>query len=433
MLDPVYRTAAFLCQLVARLPIGTNLGMAHLLWTLISGHLLSSRGAVFAALSDAGVADTEARRSEAALREGKGTIKALLRRFRLLVQREKQAKEVTVGGWHPLLIDWVGFFRPRLADCRSKHYDSVAGRELPALEFGMVAAVRQVGERQIPLLLDTNRTGDTLALVQLAKQQQQGYDVLVADRQVKVSHLQQAGVRHFVIRAAQNLTARRSEVAIAAPGKRGRKPTQGQIVRPLPRHYRDRVLAATLPDREETFMVAGRALRAQWFDKVRATGCDLMVSCLVIHDPRYANAWLLVTDLGHVSAETVYLLYCSRWKIEQLPLTGKQVLGGHRSFVHAATSRYRLPEICLLCASVSLYLSATCAAVATGFWDRCPKRTPGRYRRVLSAAPLPVFGELAVGAGRVREKRSVQEHLPKGRAAHCRRAKGKTDTAVTGK
>jgi hypothetical protein len=180
-------------------------------------------------------------------------------------------------------------------------------------------------------------------------------------------------------------------------------------------------------------MENGRQLQAKWFDKIVVAGCSLVVSCLVIKDPRYKNEWVLLTDLCKASAETVYRLYCSRWKIEQLPLTGKQILGGHRSFVHAATSRYRLPEICLLCASLSLYLSATCEAVSTGFWDRCPKRTPGRYRRVLSGAKLPQFRELAESNGRVREKRSVHEHLLKGIEAHCRQAKRQASPSITGK
>ena len=71
MLKPVYRTASFLCQLVACLPIGTSLGIVHLLWAVLSGGLLPSRGAVFPALTQTGLSDTETRRAEAALREGK--------------------------------------------------------------------------------------------------------------------------------------------------------------------------------------------------------------------------------------------------------------------------------------------------------------------------------------------------------------------------
>lgn len=409
--------------------------MAHLLWTLLAGHLLPSRGALFPALQHAGMSDRETRQAEAALREGKWSIQSLLDRFCWLMNRERQEQQthrVSIDGWKPLLIDWVGFFRPRLAQCASKHFDSLAGKALPAIELGMVATIQQVQDRVIPALVDLNRSGDTLALVQLAQARQRDQEVVIADRQVKVSHLQQAGVKHFVIRAPQNLAARKSQIPPQETGKRGRKPTRGEIVRPLARSYRGNALAATEADREEVFVEEGRQLTAKWFDRIKVSGCCLIVSCLVIQDPRYKNAWVLLTDLENVSAQTVYRLYRSRWKIEQLPQTGKQLLGGHRSFVHAATSRYRLPELCLLCASLSLYLSATCKSMPTGFWDRHPARTPGRYRRALSAAALPEFRQLSVGCGRVREKASVHAHLQKGRAAHCRRTIPKNTPAVTG-
>ncbi len=71
MPEPVYRTYLFIARLVAFLPIGTNQGIAHLLWTILSGKLLSSRGAIFPALSEAGFNEQQSRRAEAALREGK--------------------------------------------------------------------------------------------------------------------------------------------------------------------------------------------------------------------------------------------------------------------------------------------------------------------------------------------------------------------------
>ena len=51
MPEAVYRTLTLLCTLLAALPIGTNLGLLHLLWMLVSGRLLASRGAVIPALS----------------------------------------------------------------------------------------------------------------------------------------------------------------------------------------------------------------------------------------------------------------------------------------------------------------------------------------------------------------------------------------------
>ena len=165
----------------------------------------------------------------------------------------------------------------------------------------------------------------------------------------------------------------------------------------------------------------------------------------MIRDPKYATPWVLLTDLEE-SAETIYRLYRARWKIEQLPQTAKQLLGGHRAFVHGEQSRYRLPEITLFAASLALYLAATSRAVATGFWDRSPKATAGRFRRVLSEAALPetalIGNELARLScfdakvvemlGRVRVKHSVFGHLPRGVMANRRYEGQRKQTTITG-
>jgi hypothetical protein len=96
-------------------------------------------------------------------------------------------------------------------------------------------------------------------------------------------------------------------------------------VRPTARSYRGKALAATAPDRLETFLYQGRPLRASWFDRIVVSGCSGMIFCLVVHDPRYKHPWVLLTDLRNARAETVFLLYRSHWHIEQLPQTAKQL------------------------------------------------------------------------------------------------------------
>ena len=51
----VYRISLLLGAIVADVPVGTNLGLFWLLWALISGRFLLSRGAVFPALADGGL------------------------------------------------------------------------------------------------------------------------------------------------------------------------------------------------------------------------------------------------------------------------------------------------------------------------------------------------------------------------------------------
>lgn len=429
----VYRTCWLLCHLVQILPIGTNLGILRLLWTLLSGKLLESRGALFPALTSAGLSDQEARGAEAALREGKFEVARLIRRLQSWIQQERHWQQRSIAGYHPLVIDWVGFFRPRLHGCLSKHYDSQAGKALPAIEVGLLVRVGLILEKRVPLLLGLVRGGDTVSLLQAAKGQMTAQDVLVADRQVTIGHLCRAGIEQFVVRAPVDFTARSKEVAPYAG--RGRYPKRGSIVRPLPRTYRGKTIAATAPHRREQFLYQGRTLQVEFWEELVIAGCALVFHCCVIRDPRYRTPWVLLTSLT-ASGESLWRLYRDRWPIEQVPLAAKQMLGGCRSFVHSLECRHRLPELCLLAGAVSLYLAATCEPVKTGFWDRHPARTPGRFRRVLSREPLPDISTLSCFCARVRKKESVFGHLPMGILAHRRQRRGAATyqgAAFTGK
>ncbi len=73
MADPVSRTMMLLSALVAALPIGTNLGLLHLLWMLVSGRLLGGRGAVFPGLAACGLSDRAVRQAWAARGQARWT------------------------------------------------------------------------------------------------------------------------------------------------------------------------------------------------------------------------------------------------------------------------------------------------------------------------------------------------------------------------
>jgi len=55
-------------QVVRQVPIGTNLALLHLLWAMLNGSFLRSRGAVFPALQLAGFTASQIRRCGQALR-----------------------------------------------------------------------------------------------------------------------------------------------------------------------------------------------------------------------------------------------------------------------------------------------------------------------------------------------------------------------------
>ena len=114
MPEAVYRTMTLLCTLVVACPIGTNLGLLHLLWMLASGQLLGSRGAVIPGLAGCGLSDRAVRRAWAALGQGGWTSGHLLGRWAGVVAAEGRWQPHAHGGYRPVAVDLTGCWRPRL-------------------------------------------------------------------------------------------------------------------------------------------------------------------------------------------------------------------------------------------------------------------------------------------------------------------------------
>ena len=419
MPEAVYQVMTTLCALVAPLPVGTNLGLLHLLWMLVSGRLLGSRGAIIPGLGEAGLADGEVRRAWAALGRGAWRCDALLRRWRAQVERAGRWQPAAHGGYRPVAVDVTGFWRPRLRGCPTSHYHGVAGRARPAIPVGLIARVGRVGAQRLALPLafvraepgDPSPGAHQRRLVREAVRRCGPADVLVLDGGFGVALLQEEGAPRYVVRLANNCTARRAAPP-PYPG-RGRPAARGQVVRPLARVYRGRRIPATPPDHVESWHEGEHLLRAeQWAGLVLpdAAPHSPPFTVVALHDPRHREPLVLATPLP-LPPRALRDLYRDRWPVEQLPLAAKQLLGAGRQFVHAPETCQRLPELALLAGAVHSYVAATTPAIPAGFWDRRPQPTPGRLRRRLARTPFPhEFPRPA----RIREKAAVTAHLPKG-------------------
>jgi hypothetical protein len=256
------------------------------------------------------------------------------------------------------------------------------------------------------------------ALVRAAVQAMADDDVLVLDAGFEIRQLQAAKATRYVVRAAKNVTGRRADLP-EYPG-RGRPRTRGELIRPLARTYRGRELAATAPDQRMTWQEGDAVIRADWWDDLVLPDVPLTsptFRLVAIHDPRWTEPLVLASTLA-ISARALRDLYLDRWPVEQLPLAAKQMLGAARAFVSAPETCQRLPEMALLAGSILTYLAATQPPIPTGSWDRRPRPTPGRLRRVLSHAVFPTSFPLP---DRIRQKAAVSAHLPKGSWGQRRR------------
>ncbi|MGH3577014.1 MAG: hypothetical protein ACRDU0_05595 [Mycobacterium sp.] len=425
----VYRITAMLSSVLEDVPVGTNLGLFHLLWTMVSGRLLASRGAVFPALAAFGLPAPAVRRAWAALAYGDWDADMLLARWHALVLAAGVWQPRSHGGYRPVVADLVGFFRPRLQQCPTTHFSSQAGKALPAVPFGMLVRVGAVGGQRLPLpvrllrpALDAPSEAALQArLVQVAVTSLAADEALIVDGGFTPAQLLATGCRRFVVRVAKNCTARR---ATLPERRRGRPPEYGELVRPLARKYKDKPISATPPDREETAVVDRLIVRIRYWDNLvladAKPGAPTFI-CLAIDDPRYAEPLLLITPLSIPGAE-VLALYQDRWPVEQWPLSAKQMLGGVRQFVFAPECRQRLPELLLLAGSLVSHAAAALPAASTGFWDRQPRPTPGRLRRALAGVNYADLGALPA---QFRKKASPTAHLPKGVRGHRRQKRAR--------
>jgi hypothetical protein len=420
----VYRITYLLTQVLKEVPIGTNLGLFHLLFALLSGRFLPARGAVIPALSSLGLSAAVVLRSNAALCYGSWHIQSLLEQWQKHVKNEGHFVPASYEGVQPVACDLTAFFRPQLQGLTSKHYVSQAGKALPAVVFGLSVAVGKVGSTRlgVPRLIlrrqpDENEATLQTRLVRQVHKTLSPEEAAIVDAGFGLSDLLGIDGLRFVCRVRTNQSARRNFLPVY--GGKGARPKRGELVRPLSRTRKGKTIAATSPDAIARWSDGQYDLEAHvWNDLVlpdQKPGARTF-RVVAIYDPRYKEPLLLATALT-VSAWAVWRLYRDRWAVEQLPLAAKSMLGAERSFVFGKESRFRLPELALLAGNLLSYVAATSAPVASGFWDRCARPTCGRLRRVLAGVHS---AELPIPTGELRKKESVTSHLKTGVEGHRR-------------
>lgn len=421
----VIETMQALTVVVINLPIGTNLALLHLLWALVSGGLLPSRGAIFPAVQAIGLPGEAVRRAWAALRYGAWEIASLLADWEAYVLAQGQWQPHRYAGYSPIGVDLTPFWRPTLQNCQTKHYHPAAGKALPAIPFGLIVRVGDVNGQRVALIRqivraaadDVGEKGLKTAVIQATAETLADDELPIFDAGFTPKELH-ASLGRYLVRLRSNFTGRRNTLP---EYKGGRPPEYGAFVRPLARVYGDHVIEATPPDRVATWTEKGVQLRSEFWDNVvprdvKVDPDNATFTVVAIHDPRFTEPLLLACPVP-LSGQALYALYRDRWPVEQVPQAAKQMLGGARQFVFAPESRQRLPELELLAGAMVTYLAATLPATPTGFWDRNPKPTPGRLRRVLEGRLFPTSCPLPE---RIRRKSSPTAHLPKGILGHRR-------------
>ena len=121
MSQAVIETMGALYAITQSLPIGTNLALLQFLWMILSGQLLTSRGALFPGLQAIGLSKAAVRRAWAAFRYGAWKISVLLVLWQQYVKGQSHWQAHRYEGYVPKVVDITPYWHPATKACRSKH------------------------------------------------------------------------------------------------------------------------------------------------------------------------------------------------------------------------------------------------------------------------------------------------------------------------
>jgi len=126
-------------------------------------------------------------------------------------------------------------------------------------------------------------------------------EIVVVDAGVKVRNLQTAGINRYVVHLANNFTARRN--VLPEYSGVGRIPIYGELIRPLERKYKNKTLAASLPDETQSWNENGRTLRAEIWRNLTLPDCapdthNQTFDVYAVYDPSFDTPWFVGNSCG---------------------------------------------------------------------------------------------------------------------------------------
>lgn len=261
-------------HVVKQISIGTNLNLLNILWAMVAGSFLLSRGTVHLALKISGCSDAETRRASNTLREGQWQIGELITNWRQYIHKQTIWNRREYEGWHAVSADVVVFPRPKLKGWRGKLYRGTVGKAIKAVGLGVIVDIGEYQGSRVALLRKIVRSRNCDNSEKLLKQDLlresarllQSNEVFIHDAGAKIKDMRAANILNFVIRLSTNCVARRNFLPDDAHGNR----KYGAVIRPLSRMRKGKEIASTDdPDIKTSFQWQGRQIVAWcWQDVV---------------------------------------------------------------------------------------------------------------------------------------------------------------------
>ena len=340
----VYLVLDTLLQITMRVTLGTRLCLVQALFTLMSGQLLESRGALIPALFNLGFDRRETQRIRQAIHRGAWSTNQLLKHFYGLVVHQQHWQPLQIAGYTVNALDTTAIFRPKLQGCQTQHYHPMAGRCLPSTNFALLGSIGAIGDQKVTLLRciargDEQASTEEALMRRIAVQAARllGDDqnsITVADRKFNALELLECGHQNLVLRRARNMTFRRA--AFTANTGRGRPVKHGEIIRPLERVFKGKSLLASQADREISWVDLDKdgqelVLHAKywvelvffeqksWNPERLALNKRSLWTVMTVKHPSFELPMLIVINVPEFTPVEACRVVKARWGIEQAP------------------------------------------------------------------------------------------------------------------
>jgi hypothetical protein len=345
----VYLVLDTLLQITMRVTLGTRLCLVQALFTLMSGQLLESRGAIIPALFNLGFDQRETQRIRQAIHRGAWSTNQLLKHFYALVVHQQHWQPLRIAGYTVNALDTTAIFRPKLQGCQTRHYHPMAGRCLPSTNFALLGSIGSIQDQNVTLLRcitrgDEGANTEEALMRRIAVQAARVLEhdetaITVADRKFNALELLESGHSLLVLRRARNMTFRRA--SFTANTGRGRPVKHGEIIRPLERVFKGKTLLASSADQECTWVELdkdGQELvlhasiwvglvffeQKSWSVERLALNKSSLWTVMTVKHPSFELPMLIALNVPGLTPVEACRAVKARWGIEQAPQARQQ-------------------------------------------------------------------------------------------------------------
>jgi len=381
--SPVYLAASAVNNLICGLPAGTAYFIGIVVVTMFTGHLVQHQGRLArAALPYVAHLRWGWHRVERAMSRGKLSVDALFGCALEWCVAHLPVEPVRLGSQARCVQAIASSTIARLrasTKCAllGKGYCHRAGRAVRANIVAALTTVAMIGEVRVGLVRRT-RLGASCeeAVSKLFTELPASEDSRLFSVDAGIATQEQFSAATdrdaLVGRLRKNVSLRRAPRP-KRPGRRGRPPLHGSVLRPGAKRPEGRA------DEDSAILVEDRQVRVRrWNNLHFRCAPQTIIEVVRVDDPAYQRPLLIGTTARELTTDEIRAAYGHRWPVETNFYVAQGTCAIEMPQAWSGRAVERRISLALLCGSLLKAVAAACEPLPMGPWDRKAVSSAGR-------------------------------------------------------